>query len=292
MSLLVRTSTDIGALLVQDTDDPKALAVTESTSPLALRVRESTSPLAMRVRGLFSPASLPGLAAWYDASDPATVLTTVSPDVPATDGQTVRRWVDKSGNARHMDQANLTLQPVFTNAATGLTFDGSNDFLEAPSLDALTMTQYLVYRRRTTSLGFKVILATGVSGDSNAANRFSNILVLDQAGPLISAAVANNRTTSATGNIRAIGTTRQIETLIAGVTAGSSRVNGAQYGTYVLTANAGGRTLITRIGRNTWEAPIPDSIEVQEYLFYANNHSDAEAMRVESYLARKWGITV
>jgi hypothetical protein len=77
MSLLVRTSTDVGALLVRDTDDPFALAVTESTSPLALRVRESTDPLAMRVRGLFSPASLPGLAAWYDASDSSTVLTQV-----------------------------------------------------------------------------------------------------------------------------------------------------------------------------------------------------------------------
>jgi hypothetical protein len=112
MSLLVRTSADIGALLVQDTDDPKALAVTESTSPLALRVRESTSPLAMRVRGLFSPASLPGLAAWYDASDSSTVLTTVSPDVPATDGQTVRRWLDKSGAGRHLNQTDLALQPL------------------------------------------------------------------------------------------------------------------------------------------------------------------------------------
>jgi hypothetical protein len=129
MSLLVRTSTDVGALLVRDTDDPKALAVTESTSPLALRVRESTSPLAMRVRGLFSPASLPGLAAWYDASDPATVLTTISPDVPASDGQTVRRWLDKSGNGRHLEQADLTLQPVFTNAGTGLTFDDVNDIM-------------------------------------------------------------------------------------------------------------------------------------------------------------------
>jgi hypothetical protein len=77
MSLLVRLSTDPGALLVRDTDDPLALAVTESTSPLALRVQESTSPLAQRVRGLFSPSQLPGLAAWYDAADSSTVLTQV-----------------------------------------------------------------------------------------------------------------------------------------------------------------------------------------------------------------------
>jgi hypothetical protein len=93
-------------------------------------VRESTDPLAMRVRGLFSPASLPGLAAWYDASDSATVLTTVSPNVPATDGQTVRRWLDKSGNNRHLDQATLVNQPKFVNAVLpAISSDGINDWL-------------------------------------------------------------------------------------------------------------------------------------------------------------------
>jgi hypothetical protein len=77
MSLLVQTSTLPGALEVVDTDDPLALRVTESTSPGALRVRQSTRPGALRVRGLFSPSQLPGLAAWYDASDSSTVLTQV-----------------------------------------------------------------------------------------------------------------------------------------------------------------------------------------------------------------------
>jgi hypothetical protein len=130
MSLLVRLSTDPGALLVRDTDDPLALAVTESTSPLALRVQESTSPLAQRVRGLFSPSQLPGLAAWYDAADSSTVLTSVGPDVPATNGQTVRRWLDKSGNGRHLDQATLANQPTLTttgapNGKPRITFNGA-----------------------------------------------------------------------------------------------------------------------------------------------------------------------
>jgi hypothetical protein len=142
MSLLVRTSTDAGALLVRDTDDPLALAVTESTSALALRVRESTSPLAMRVRGLFSPASLPGLAAWYDASDAATVLTTVSPDVPATDGQTVRRWLDKSGNARHLEQAVLANQPTFSAASLAVVGDGVAQQMQSV---AFTLAQPITY---------------------------------------------------------------------------------------------------------------------------------------------------
>jgi hypothetical protein len=160
MSLLVRTSTDAGALLVRDTDDPLALAVTESTSALALRVRESTSPLAMRVRGLFSPASLPGLAAWYDASDSSTVLTTVSPDVPATDGQTVRRWVSRHNPAVFWDQGTLLNQPTFTNATTGLTFNGTSSFMDG------TGTMAGVFRNRGYGYIFAVAQDTNPTGGS------------------------------------------------------------------------------------------------------------------------------
>jgi len=157
MSLLVRTSTDAGALLVRDTDDPFALSVTESTSALALRVRESTDPLAMRVRGLFSPASLPGLAAWYDASDSSTVLTTVSPDVPATNGQTVRRWLSRHNPAVFWDQGDLVIQPKLNDPNPGINFNGTSQFM------AGTATMASVFRNR----GYGYIFA--VCQDTNFA---------------------------------------------------------------------------------------------------------------------------
>jgi len=160
MSLLVRTSTDAGALLVRDTDDPLALAVTESTSALALRVRESTSPLAMRVRGLFSPASLPGLAAWYDASDSSTVLTTVSPDVPATNGQTVRRWVSRHNPAVFWDQGDLVIQPKLNDPNPGLNFNGTSQFM------AGTGTMAGVFRNRGYGYIFAVEQVTNPTGGS------------------------------------------------------------------------------------------------------------------------------
>src|SRR3546814_8239568 len=45
----------------------------------------------------FFPTSLSGLAAWYDASDSATV----------TGADPVTQWADKSGNARHLSHATL-----------------------------------------------------------------------------------------------------------------------------------------------------------------------------------------
>jgi hypothetical protein len=167
MSLLVRTSTDAGALLVRDTDDPLALAVTESTSALALRVRESTDPLAMRVRGLFSPASLPGLAAWYDASDSSTVLTTVGPDVPATNGQTVRRWLSRHNPAVFWDQENLTIQPVLNNPNPGINFNGTSQFMDG------TATMAGVFRDRGYGYIFAVCQNTLADGNTRTVVGFS-----------------------------------------------------------------------------------------------------------------------
>src|SRR3546814_20211068 len=45
----------------------------------------------------FFPTSLSGLAAWYDASDSATV----------TGADPVTQWADKSGNARQLSHATL-----------------------------------------------------------------------------------------------------------------------------------------------------------------------------------------
>lgn len=55
-----------------------------------------------------TPDRLPGLAAWYSAD--YGVLTAVGPDVAATNGQTVRRWLDRSGNGRNLDQTTLVEQ--------------------------------------------------------------------------------------------------------------------------------------------------------------------------------------
>lgn len=81
--------------------------------------------------GSFDPSQLAGLELWLDASDTSTVLNSISPDTPATDGQTVRRWLDKSGNDLHANQATGVNQPLFDadglNGNGVLTFDGSND---------------------------------------------------------------------------------------------------------------------------------------------------------------------
>jgi hypothetical protein len=281
MSLLVRTSTDAGALLVRDTDDPLALAVTESTSALALRVRESTDPLAMRVRGLFSPASLPGLAAWYDASDPATVLTTVSPDVPATNGQTVRRWVDKSGAGRHLNQTDLVNQMRFV--ASGQNGRGMLDtnsaagpFMETATFTALAQPQtvYLLASRGTTA-------NSTLFGQDFMINRFRFDPTV--AGHLI--------TSGANLQLPFAAAWENERGLYLGVFNGASsayqmRLPALQAG---VTGNAGTNTPTKfQIGGLAGQFTRCEFLEV---LVYQAAHTAAEMQRVAQYFATRWALS-
>jgi hypothetical protein len=79
-------------------------------------------------------------AAVSDAT-PLSILGTdllqwVRADLGITIGTGVSAWADQSGNGLHYAQASSTLQPTFgatdgPNGTPALTFDGSNDFLDA-----------------------------------------------------------------------------------------------------------------------------------------------------------------
>lgn len=70
----------------------------------------------------FSPLSL-APALWLDGLDSATILNASA--LPASNGEQVATWVDKSGNGRHATQAVNSIRPL--RSAGGLTFDGVDD---------------------------------------------------------------------------------------------------------------------------------------------------------------------
>ena len=128
------------------------------------------NPLARRVwqAKRFEPSHIPGLGLDLDAS--YGVLNSIGPDVPATNGQNVRRWLDKSGNGRNFEQSIALYQPVF-NSSGYVVFDGVDDGLFALNQNLLRnvpgVTVSIVFRQNQTAAPDPAYLLTA-SGFASA----------------------------------------------------------------------------------------------------------------------------
>jgi hypothetical protein len=75
---------------------------------------------------IWHPNTIPNVIAAFLSN--FNVLNSVSPDVPATDGQSVRNWVDVVNGYQYGQTAGVS-QPIFDTDTPRLNFDGSNDQL-------------------------------------------------------------------------------------------------------------------------------------------------------------------
>jgi hypothetical protein len=89
------------------------------------------------VPGRFTPSELPGLQAWYDASDLNTLFDATTGGSLVVNGGSIAKWEDKSVNARHLIQASGGSRPTrnSTGSSSGkeaVSFiAASSQFLEA-----------------------------------------------------------------------------------------------------------------------------------------------------------------
>lgn len=102
----------------------------------------------MRVGAGFSPRSIPGLVAWWDASDAATVWADAVGTIAAPGG-IVRCWVDKVSGVK-ADQPTGSYQPTLVNGGIGarsIQFGGLHA-LDVPVLPAVRCA-VIVHRMNT-----------------------------------------------------------------------------------------------------------------------------------------------
>jgi hypothetical protein len=94
--------------------------------------------------------NISGLQLWLDAADATTLYDATSGgNLVSTDGATVARWQDKSGNGRHFTQATANARPLLKTAIKNskniIRCDGANDILSISNVNftnnisALTM---------------------------------------------------------------------------------------------------------------------------------------------------------
>jgi hypothetical protein len=228
---------------------------------------------------VWSPLRLPGLAAWYDASDSSTVLTTVSPDVPASNGQTVRRWLDKSGNARHLEQGNLTSQPSYASAGHLAFTSGLNTVMSASFSHAFPLTIFVVFRK-TGNSGFDGVWSGSTTDRKELQVHNTNNTALYQKAFGTGSSIQAN--TFNVGDFSIIASR-----LVVGTGTNELFNNGLVQ----VAGNAEAYTdSVLNIGKRTGAGSLTG--EIKEFIMYAAGLTNPDMARVHQWLGRKHTITL
>ncbi len=113
---------------------------------------------------IISPNEISGLQLWLDANDASTLYDATSGGgLVSSDGATVARWADKSGNNKHAIQATANARPILKtgikNGKNILRFDGANDLLTSTLTVSSPMTFVFVAYPIADVAGWRIILS-------------------------------------------------------------------------------------------------------------------------------------
>jgi hypothetical protein len=231
--------------------------------------------------GGFNPKRLAGLEAWYDA--------TVASSVTLTNGF-VSRWDDLSGNNRHLEQSVEADRPTLGTLSSkpAIDFDGSNDYLEFPSLPPDVGTMFVAMDRDSavTVTNGRVIATVR----SATLNRLGAAVINDNGDLRINSFVDN--TVVFGSNTGLGGFPDSVPLIISCPFGAASRFNGTPM---TGTSNVAASTvsgIVLGARRTILGTSSPHDGRIGEFIAYSRILTLAEIQRVERYLAAKWGATL
>jgi len=241
------------------------------------------------------PKELSGLAVWLDASDASTVLSSTAPNTPATSGQGIVKWLDKSGKGSDVAQLASQGVPVLTanvlkgkpvarftrtSKLSGQTLTGTQTL----GSSALTVILVHAYRSKPNgtgdyqwgtalSLGHEPDTVLVVSSDKDKGFTHYGSAMFEEATPM---ALNQFRIQSLTYDLS------QVEAFLNGVSMGTAKaLPGASLGPELNLAS-----YYYNAGLTGWEY-FPDS-DIAEVIVYNRALSDSERAAVEGYLKVKY----
>lgn len=229
----------------------------------------------------FNPLKLSGLSAWYDAS--------VSSSITLTNGF-VSQWSDLSGQGHHLTQSVEADRPgtATVNGRTAIDFDGTSDYLSNAAAPPGFTYGTIFCVHNTDTGGSRAIY--GVCGSANqmmAASRHTT------AGEYRNNA-GNGGTVNRSGGVNTLGATKLIsQTFDSATSAHAVRIDGVVLNgtTGGFFSNVAGTWLGVR-NSNTLGFGLWYDGKIGEWVIYNRVLSATEIARVESYLAKKWGVTL
>jgi hypothetical protein len=280
-------------------------------------------PLPPFVIPRFDPRRIPGLAAWYDAADAASVTL---------DTGRVSQWSDKSGNARHATNSTSgSTQPSYTTAArNGLNVvrfvAASVQRLSVPSSTATfkflhdgtpcwwiavntfgtvsnPATEYVLFQTTPSSSSSGISMAYDDS--YGGANDAASLTTYRASSGTYSASTLNAGGTafsSSYQNILTPNTLLAIDCLldVSSATAANRILLAVNGGTAIganvrtnapSTANASGNMIFgAYLSGATFSSPLQG--DICELMFFSQQPTAAARDLIRRYLGAKWGVTI
>ena len=221
-----------------------------------------------------NPAALASLELWLDASDDTSITHT---------SNAVSQWSDKSGNSKHATQSTADNKPTRTSSALNgksvITFDGTNDYLTASTLN-ISQPYSIFAVAKTIGGSGRDFVFDGVT-DNNKRSLIA--LKGNNSGKVESWA-------GSWGNSN-ISTPSNYFTL-SSVFNSSSGLIGID-GTVVSSLNTSTRNLSggIRIGANYLANADYLGGDIAEFLIVDAAVSTSDRQAIEGYLAHKWGLS-
>ena len=237
------------------------------------------SPRLLRPRATgFNPKSISGLAAWYDASNAASITL---------NGSTVSQWSDLSGNGRHQVQGSAVLQPTYN--ATGLNSKGTltttgTQWMQANAFESSASGNYTMFMvvKFDALSGLPAGLQRGAINDAHSllvtpANSFAARRSSGNQGAVALPSIATSEFYLLTMVFRA-----NLSRIFVGNTQGTDN-------TSTVTAPTGNKVLTLFALGSGYVAGSPG---FAEFIYYHNELTDAQLLSNRRYLAQKWGLTL
>jgi hypothetical protein len=136
------------------------------------------------------PKRISGLQLWLDASDASTLFDATSGgSIVTTDGNSVARWADKSGNNKHLTQATANARPILKtgikNGKSILRFDGANDTMSSVLSVNNPMTFVFVSYPVSDTVGYRVLFAGNNNGIAIGYDSSSRVFLYTSTGSQI-----------------------------------------------------------------------------------------------------------
>ena len=221
------------------------------------------------------------MVVWLNGADNTNIFNSVSPDVPATDGQTVAKWNSGCGVTNVAEQTTGSKQPIYT--ASGLkgkgvvTFDSTDDVLTMSSTTSMNTQLYSIYT---------VFLSTATDSNRRYAWSFNSNWNEQLSVYAYPGSNANN---NSNGVISTPKGSYVLNTLIGGVTSSRSYGYGVDFTTAVVASPT-----VTYL-KNVGNFHIPTATtslggSIAELIVYSGSHTDSQRKSIEQYLGNKWGI--